>query len=1233
MNRAVCKPNRSLSGMTKAAEFLFAIVLLLGGSLPLFSQAAEGTILGAVFDSSGGAIVGATVTITSAERGTIRVLMTNTSGEYTAPGLLPGTYRVRAEAKGFTTQERTNVLLEVAQQVRADLSLAPGEQTQTVTVTGEAPSIDTTNSTLGGTVTNQAVGSLPLVTRNFLELLQLRPGVVYVPGTPSATASNGRREGSDNLMIEGVSQFDMATSNVLINGAQKGNAVDELPLDSIQEFSTQQNPPAEAGWRDGSVVNIAVKSGTNNIHGSAYAFGRDARATDARLFNAAGPESLNNLTVEQPGFSLGGPAIKNKLFWFVSAEFIRQSSISTVPVTWPADVAGPIPNTAFNMVDACNAVKAGGKAINPLSAQLAGLNPATCVVSPSSSTFENLFPFNPTSSSIAFPDAVTTVPSNNGLAKVDFSPNQHQHFDFLYYISRETTVTGSNYLPQWNVLGLGRTNEYAGGWTWTPNSSWVNEFRAGAAPNFGSSLPVDHQILPAAAYPTGNSFNNGVTGPATIPGIGSTTYGMTCLSISGIFARGNGLGDCAKTGGRGPQYQLDFSDKVSYLRGNHAFKFGYEQVYVQFDDESTANLNGTVNFRSLQNFLTGTTNGGNNIIGNNTDLYREMWYAAFVQDTWRITPRITLTPGLRWQYYGSPHSTVNAMGIFDPSQPGGVVQVGPGLPVSTVTHPETDLYNPRLGVAWDMFGNGKTVLRGGFGKLSSFPVIQTVAGSGVPYGATLCATTPCTAANAVVNHFGQPVQTLFPIPASFTAGQLNANWNTSGSPIFPSAAVPTATSGPECTPTQRCSMSTGNPNYKSPKSLQWNLDIQRAITNNLTLDVAYVGVHGYNEMNTADLNEAPIGAGWTGGPTGTIASCLTQLATALGGTYTTSCSPSAAAIQAARPYAVQFPYFQYIEQTQSNFNSNYNALQATLDSRNFHGFSFLTAYTYSHALDDWTKSSQSTVALVDPGNIRYQYGSGDFDLRHSLRFSWTYQIPGKKSPGQMLQGWQISGILAAQSGFPWAPDDGSTDDWVGNGEFNNTIPRPNNGVWQTWNYSGPVSAFNGNGSVPIPCYGQGSGCTAFASIGASSPIYQSCTAAAQQPYTGNAQLQSLALAALFSANGACYIQNGGVLTPPAYGTFGNASRGMFTGPMYVDLDFALEKMWHIKERYAVQFRIEAYNILNHTNLLNFSDGISDPSGGGGVLSSSNAFGFATSGLIGDGGSSNRQLQFGLKITF
>ncbi len=198
-----------------------------------------------------GAIAGAQVTIIDVARGTTRTLTTDAAGEYTAPSLLSGTYTVRAVAKGFQTVEHTNVLLEVASDVRVDLMLSPGEQTQTVTVTAEAAAIDTTNATLGGTVTNQAVVSLPLETRNFLQLLQLRPGVVDVPGgNGTATTTNGRREGADVVLVEGVTQFDLGTSNVLINGAQKGGAVDELPLDSVQEFSTQQNPPAEYGWRD-----------------------------------------------------------------------------------------------------------------------------------------------------------------------------------------------------------------------------------------------------------------------------------------------------------------------------------------------------------------------------------------------------------------------------------------------------------------------------------------------------------------------------------------------------------------------------------------------------------------------------------------------------------------------------------------------------------------------------------------------------------------------------------------------------------------------------------------------------------------------------------------------------------------------------------------------------------------------------------------------------------------------
>jgi len=213
--------NPSRTVVKKAAEFLFLFVILLAGSVPLFSQAAVGTILGAVFDSTGAAIAGAKVTVLDVARGTTRVLTTDASGQYTAPELLSGTYTVRAESKGFQTEEHANVLLEVAQQVRVDLTLMPGEQSQTVTVTEEIPAIDTTSSTLGDTVTSQSMVELPLLNRNFLNLVQLGAGVVDMPGGGAAGtiwSTNGRKEGADVIVIEGVNQFDLATPNVLING-------------------------------------------------------------------------------------------------------------------------------------------------------------------------------------------------------------------------------------------------------------------------------------------------------------------------------------------------------------------------------------------------------------------------------------------------------------------------------------------------------------------------------------------------------------------------------------------------------------------------------------------------------------------------------------------------------------------------------------------------------------------------------------------------------------------------------------------------------------------------------------------------------------------------------------------------------------------------------------------------------------------------------------------------------
>src|SRR5580704_13564495 len=373
----------------KAAQGLgFAIAFCLA-CLPLSSQTSQGTIQGGVFDQSGGAVAGATVSVIDVARGVTRALTADGAGQYVAVGLTPGTYTVRAEAKGFRNVEHSGVLLEVGQTVRVDLVVQPGEQSQTITVTGEIPEIDTTDSTLGGTVSNAAINALPLNGRNFERLLQLRPGVITNPGAGAGNAStNGRRTGNDLLLVEGVAQIGPSNGTTTLNSVYRtGDANSLVPIDAIQEFNTQQNYKAEYGWRDGSVVNVGIKSGTNSIHGSAFAFGRDSSATDAHNFFT--PGTATNATVEQFGAVAGGPIMKDKLFWFMGYEGLRTTLTNPVVDTIPADVA--MGNTTFSMVDACN--KVGRASVSPLSAQLAGLPAGSCVPQPASSTVENLFPF------------------------------------------------------------------------------------------------------------------------------------------------------------------------------------------------------------------------------------------------------------------------------------------------------------------------------------------------------------------------------------------------------------------------------------------------------------------------------------------------------------------------------------------------------------------------------------------------------------------------------------------------------------------------------------------------------------------------------------------------------------------------------------------------------------------------------------------------------------------------
>lgn len=243
----------------------------------------------------------------------------------------------------------------------------------------------------------------------------------------------------------------------------------------------------------------------------------------------------------------------------------------------------------------------------------------------------------------------------------------------------------------------------------------------------------------------------------------------------------------------------------------------------------------------------------------------------------------------------------------------------------------------------------------------------------------------------------------------------------------------------------------------------------------------------------------------------------------------------------------------------------------------------------------------------------------------ALRFPPTYAIPGIKSPGQMLEGWTVSSIIVVQSGFPWAPDDTTSTDWLGTGEITNTAIG--NGLQQYWNYTGPPSAFT-SGPTPIPCYGKGAGCTAYSSALYTAAIQTACQNAAQAPYAGNAQLQALALAAL--ANASCYMQGGGILTPPAYGTLGDANRGIFHGPRYANVDFSVSKNWTLRERYSAQFRIEFFNFFNRADFP--IPAVVDPStGSGGNFGCSCSTPDSSNAVLGSGGP--RHIQFGLKLAF
>jgi hypothetical protein len=1151
-------------------------------SISAQGQSTAGRILGTLTDQSGAAVAAGTVIVTDVQRGTSRTITTDESGTYAAPDLQPSTYKIHVEAPGFKSVERLNIQIEVATDVRADFTLQTGQITEVVTITEEVPLVNTTSATLGGTLSNKEINDLPLNGRNYENLLQLRPGVMRYPGGGfSTTSTDGLRAEDNAYFVEGLFNSEPFSGQGIINGAGiAGDSATILPIDAIQEFNVQENPPAEYGWKPGAVINVGLKSGTNSIHGTGFAFGRDG-AMDARNFFNQSPAPKTSRTLEQFGGSLGGAIIKDKAFFFGAYEGQRYDVGNSFTVSTPSMAALPTPATpnctsvsgdcANSIPNAIADLVANGVPISAASQQISG-----CSVSGSTVTCNGGgFPVNNTQSISVVQGFPNSVGVDNALGKVDYNFNQRNSVNGMYFYGNNSgTVEDFPELQsQWRSQIHTRAQVVGGSWISTLSARWFNEARVGYNRLYQPTFPGDIGI-PASGY----GLNTGVSGPFT--------GGLPRIGFAGAFVPG--LGGFKWPKFQGPDTITQFIDHVSYVAGKHSLKFGGEVHRNGVSGGAFGNARGSITFlggvalpasTALEDFFAGDPFKASVQVGDPRRQIDNWAYGAFLQDDWRATKSLTFNLGLRYEYSTVMKEAHNLLGNFDPNSKTGLIQAGMNG-VSGPYNPDHTNFAPRFGFAWDVTGKGNTVVRGGASLVYETINWEALLAFNNAFGLNNVPT------GGIIDGAGNTAG------GSITAGNLSIppilpQWD-SGTPIYGANVSTTALN---CF-NSPCPIMSVDRNITTPYVWNWTLNLQHSFTPNLSMEIAYVGNHGSNLTGIRDINQPPVGTD-----------------------YSAACGTDPNCDQDARPYNAKFPYLSNIFQMGNVYRSNYNGLQVTLNSRNYHGLSMVAGYTYAHALDDvganWDFGYGAGLPQ-DSYNVGREYANSDFDIRHRLTLSLTYAIPGREGAWQMMQGWEINSIVTLQSPQFWGPIDLGTDA-AGTGPL--PVSPPANAPIR-WSFYGKPSDFK-SGPTPIPFF-----------PGTSNAA---CAAEAVAVDGGTAGASTASLTSF-----GCYAKGNSIMIPPPLGQFGNMPRNLFPDSGFKNFDFSIAKNWHFGERLRAQFRAEFFNILNHPNFANpyggqNGFGLNDPSVqpfGCGCATPDVA---AANPVIGSGGS--RAVQLGLKFTF
>jgi hypothetical protein len=945
------------------------------------AQAVSGTILGTVRDSSGAAVPGATVTLEQNGTGYHRTVTSDAQGEYTAPSLPTGTYTVSAELSGFKKVSLANVQLGVDQRVRIDLSLQLGAMTELVEIQAETPLLQTASSELGTTVVEEQIKTLPLNGRNFVSLTRTVPGILRgIPGgnidgagslawrASASFSANGQRARDNNYMLDGVDNNETWLQTVVIFPSP----------DALQEFKLQTSTySAEFGKSLGGVVNLQIKSGTNSVHGSAFEFLRND-AFDANNFflNKAGRPKAD-FSQHQFGATLGGPILKDRTFFFADYQGLRITAGQTYQST--------VPSLKMRQGDFSEVNR---QIYDPLTGQPFPGNviPQSRWDPAAASIMTNLFPEpnndggfgsngQPINNYLITPNLERQ--DNQFDAKVDHRVTDNNRA-FVRYSYQKTHRFLPATLPHGDAgatFGAGDGNIKAQSMTFNDTHTFspklLNEFRFGwnSIKFFMTSIDYGKNLAQQVGVP-GINLNE----------VTSAMTQMTFQNVRNLGANGN---QPLITN----QNDFQFFDNVTLIRNQHTFKLGGSLTLRSreilnadnivgafgFNNNMTSNCAGqasgcTVNSNTgfdVASFLLGyATTKNRSMFDTGTYTEKRPEYALYVQDDFRATQKLTLNLGVRYEVY-VPWIEINdrqsnfdeSTGFFVPASDNAELD---GINVGRYlqTYSKGDV-GPRFGFAYDAFGSGRTIVRGGVGVFWNF----------TPGG---------TSSSKAQNPPFQKSQALTPSP--------NPNFSPSLKVSDGLPAPPEVDLTPR--PGSGTTRSIFDVNFRDAYTVNYNLNVQQQLGRNYMMELAYSGARGRQYLVKGNPNEAPATVGVTNS-------------------------------NVNRPYAQVAPGLRDVGQVQSVGVLNYDAFLAKFQRRFANGFSLLTSYTFAKSLD-YNSDNDGTVTVANVYNIRgYNYGPSDYDIRHTLSVSGLYELPWARD--KWFGGWQLTTIAYYRTGFPFTP--------------------------------------------------------------------------------------------------------------------------------------------------------------------------------------------------------------------